>query len=157
PPLSVFWVADPPLWDNRRHARRSLMHRLAMIAAIRAMMRRACVVAGAAVMLWLSSLARTAQVAAQDDPAVPSLEVGVPVERALLGGQEDTYRVELHSDQYARVLVDGLDIHVAVAVLGPDATVLSDFAKEDRHFGREQIELVAPASGRYRLVVRPAL
>jgi CHAT domain-containing protein/Tfp pilus assembly protein PilF len=133
------------------------MHRLAMIAASRAIMRRACVVAGAAVMLWLSSFARTTQVAAQDDPAVPSLEVGVPVERVLLGGQEDTYRVELQSDQYARVLVDGVGIHVAVALLGPDATVLSDFAKEDRHFGREQIELVAPASGRYRLVVRPAL
>src|SRR5262249_56193669 len=42
-------------------------------------------------------------------------------------------------------------------VVGRDGRVLSDFAKEDRHFGREQIELVAPASGRYRLVVRPAL
>jgi CHAT domain-containing protein len=81
----------------------------------------------------------------------------VPVERALLGGQEHTYRVELQADQYARVLVDSRGIHVAVALLGPDGTVLSDFAKEDRHFGREQIELVAPASGRYRLVVRPAL
>ena len=132
------------------------MHRLALIAAIRAIMRRASVVAGAAMMLWLSSFARTAQFAAQDAPAIP-LEVGVPVERALLGGQEHTYRVELQADQYARVLVDSRGIHVAVALLGPDGTVLSDFAKEDRHFGREQIELVAPASGRYRLVVRPAL
>jgi CHAT domain-containing protein/Tfp pilus assembly protein PilF len=85
------------------------------------------------------------------------LIVGAAVERELADGDQHAYELDLQADQYASVTVDSRGIHAIAEAIGPDGGVISEFAKEDRNYGHEHLEMVAQSSGRYRVLVKPAL
>lgn len=88
---------------------------------------------------------------------ITTLESGKPVERELSGGQKHTYQIALTEGQYANVTVEQRGIDVAVRLLGLDGTLIAEFDFENRNQGQEKVEVVAKATGSYRLEIAPVL
>jgi CHAT domain-containing protein len=84
-----------------------------------------------------------------------SLVAGVAVERELKGGSAHAYDVTLSSGQYADFVVDQRGVDVAVTLHAPGGAQLAEMDGPNAMHGPERIALIAPATGVYRLVVRP--
>jgi CHAT domain-containing protein len=97
------------------------------------------------------------QAAAQGGDAPTELHVEKTYERELSNGDQHIYQFDLRASEYASVAIEARGIHAVVALIGPDGQVISDFQKEDRNYGKERVEVVAVTSGRYQVVVKPAL
>jgi CHAT domain-containing protein len=130
--------------------------------ATRRRSRRIAAAVAATVAAWLALQAR--EVVPEARAAQPAqrsettrLIAGAAVERELADGDQHAYELDLQADQYASVTLDSRGIHAIVAAIGPDGGVISEFAKEDRNYGHEHLEMVAQSSGRYRVLVKPAL
>jgi CHAT domain-containing protein/Tfp pilus assembly protein PilF len=95
--------------------------------------------------------------AAQNSPAIPTLEAGKPVERELTAnqGQAHSYQVSMAENQYASVIVEQRGIDVVVKCFGPDGKLVADIDSENRLNGEERAELVAKTSGAYRFDIEP--
>jgi len=124
--------------------------------------RRTSAAVAAMVAVWLVLQAReVVPVARAAQPAQPSeatrLTVGAAIERELANGEQHAYELDLQADQYASVIVDPRGIHAVASAIGPDGGVISEFVKEDGNYGHEHLEVVAESSGRYRVLVKPAL
>jgi CHAT domain-containing protein/Tfp pilus assembly protein PilF len=89
----------------------------------------------------------------QTSPNATALELNVPIERELTGGQKHAYHVTLSEGQYAGVTVEQRGIDVVVRWLGPDAKQVVEFDSEIRAQGEERTGLVAETAGRYTLSV----
>ncbi len=83
-----------------------------------------------------------------------TLESGKPVERELSGGQEHIYQIALTDGQYASVVIEQHGIDVAVQLQERDGKVTTNFDSEYRGQGEEKAEIVAEATGSYRLKVQ---
>ena len=81
------------------------------------------------------------------------LEVGVPVERELAGGQSHSYEVSLTVGQYAHVIVDQKGIDVGVKLFAPDGKLISEGDSSNGTQGPEPVRVIAQATGIYRLEV----
>jgi CHAT domain-containing protein/Tfp pilus assembly protein PilF len=79
-----------------------------------------------------------------------------PIERDLLGGQKHDYQITLAEGQYASVIVEQRGIDLVARWLGPDGKQIAEFDSESRPQGIEETELVAEATGRYRLSIEAA-
>ncbi|MFY9557631.1 MAG: tetratricopeptide repeat protein, partial [Blastocatellia bacterium] len=91
---------------------------------------------------------------AQDDREIRPLEAGKPMERELAGGQGHSYRIELISGQYLRVVVYQKGIDVAVTVFGPNGNKVAEIDSPNGMNGPEPISVIAEAGGTYSLEVR---
>jgi len=82
------------------------------------------------------------------------LEPGKYLERRLEGGKSHFYEVRMTDAQFLRVVVDQRGIDVALTLLGPDGSQLSNV--DDRHGerGQEAASLVANNAGVYQIEVR---
>ena len=89
----------------------------------------------------------------QGNEQVPKLELDKPIERELAGGETHTYRLELASGQYARVVVDQRGINVVVTLSSPDGKKIIEL--ERARIGPEPVSVLADASGTYLLKLRP--
>jgi CHAT domain-containing protein len=76
---------------------------------------------------------------------------GVPIARALVGGEVHTYRVTLAGGQYLRIVVDQGDIDVVATVFGPTGQPLVQVDSQNGWFGPEPVSVVAETSGEYRI------
>ena len=85
---------------------------------------------------------------------VIKLETGKALQREIAGEQEHQYGIELIEGQCAEVLVEQRGVDVVVQTLGADGKLIVEFDNESRTDGQERIEIVAVASGNYRLVVK---
>ncbi|HSB09214.1 MAG TPA: CHAT domain-containing tetratricopeptide repeat protein [Blastocatellia bacterium] len=85
---------------------------------------------------------------------VNSLQNGTAINSELSGGQEHIYLIELTEGQYARLVVEQRELDVTVRLLGIEGKVLAVFDDECRSRGEERPEIVAFATGSYRLSVR---
>jgi CHAT domain-containing protein len=110
-----------------------------------------------AIILIAAVLSAFAVCKAQRDEPVAFLHIGQPIERELSNGDQHTYQFELRASESANLALESHGSHAVVALIGPDGRVISDFQKEDRNFGDERVEVVADTSGRYRVLVKPAL
>src|SRR3989440_4082944 len=94
------------------------------------------------------------KIAAQS-PAVTALAPDQPVEREISGGQTQTYRITLASGQFASLIVQQNGIDVVARLFAPDDKLIGEVDNESRAHGQEILELVAPASGAYRIEITP--
>ena len=99
-----------------------------------------------ALVLWL-----LAPVTSLSDPVL--LESGRPVERRLSGGEEQAYRIDLNSGDFARVVVFQCGIGVSLTVLSPDGRKLVEMDVPVGTRGTEKVSWVAAEAGAYRLQV----
>jgi CHAT domain-containing protein/Tfp pilus assembly protein PilF len=102
-----------------------------------------------------SQTRRDAGAKADDEKEARLLESGKPIKRELAGDHSHTYQVRLSAGQFLRVIVEQQGIDVVAEVSGPDEKQILKFDSESRPQGREEISLVAEASGAFQLIVRP--
>jgi CHAT domain-containing protein/Tfp pilus assembly protein PilF len=88
----------------------------------------------------------------QPDPAnTPLLS---PVERALKGGETNSYRVTLKTGQFLNAVVEQKGIDVVVSVSGPDGKQITESDSPNDRWGPEPILLIAETDGDYRVDIR---
>lgn len=84
---------------------------------------------------------------------LPSLDIGKPITSEISGGKEHIYQIALTEGQYAGVIVEQRGVDLNVRWLGTDGRLLATFDDEYRSQGEERPEIVAGATGTYRLIV----
>ena len=105
--------------------------------------------------LLSTPLIRGGQEPSEPSKTISSLEPGKAIERAMAGGDAHDYKVPLKAGQFLHVVVDQRGIDVVVRLLGPDGKRIAEVDSPNGDHGPEPIELVATASGDYRLEIRP--
>jgi CHAT domain-containing protein/Tfp pilus assembly protein PilF len=90
-------------------------------------------------------------------PQAESLLLNKPINQEIAGGQTQSYRVDLHANQYAKVLLKQHGIDVAVRLLGEDGKPAIEFDADPRNEGEETIEFALKSAGSSNLVVVPRL
>src|SRR5262245_15680013 len=75
-------------------------------------------------------------------------------EHDLKGGETDSYRISLTSNQYLYALVEQIDVDVTTAVFAPDGKQLTESNSPNDRWGTEPVLFVAPVSGEYRVDIR---
>jgi hypothetical protein len=106
--------------------------------------------------LWLllfSLLLAVQSANAQTD--LPTLQTGVPVERAITAGQSHVYFIDLEQDQFLQLVVDQRGIDVVVRVFSPAGRRLSEVDTPNGANGPESVTAVAGSPGLYRIEVAP--
>src|SRR3954447_8278619 len=84
-----------------------------------------------------------------------ALEPGKAIERAMAGGEIHEYKVSLEAGQFLHVTVDQRGIDLMVTVLGPDGKRIAEVDSPNGDNGPEPVEVVATATGDYRVEIRP--
>jgi CHAT domain-containing protein len=108
--------------------------------------------------LCASGSARTALAsrfqATTGPPETQSLPPGVPLERALGGGESHTYRLALAAGQFLRLEVEQRGVEVAVTLRDCDGRPVA--ASDLPHVGVEWVSLIAESDAELRLEIRAA-
>lgn len=87
------------------------------------------------------------------DELIP-LFPGPPVTRDLKGGQSESFAIQLESGQFLQLSVDQMGIDVLVSLLDPAGQQVVSIDGPNGRFGPEDIAVIAPSAGTYRLEVR---
>ena len=88
---------------------------------------------------------------------ITSLEVGKSIAGQLSGGEEHLYQMTLGEGDFARVIIDQINIDLVLNLQGVDGKQIAVCDQESRNQGREKLEFVADKAGTYRLDIRPTL
>jgi CHAT domain-containing protein/Tfp pilus assembly protein PilF len=78
-----------------------------------------------------------------------------PVEREISAGDTHVYQLTLELGQYASLTVQQKGIDVVAHIFSPDNKPIGEVDNESRTQGWENIEVVAHASGAYRIAIAP--
>ena len=97
------------------------------------------------------SLAASAAGRAQE---VTTLQLGQTLKRELAAGEAHQYHLSLVATQYFHLVVDQMELDVALKLLGPDGRELAAIDHARGRHGRERLSYVAELSGRHRIVVQ---
>ncbi len=81
------------------------------------------------------------------------LVADVPAERELAGGAKHSYWIALADGESAAVVVEQQGIDVLGRFLSTDGSLITEFDSESRVNGTERADLVATASGNYKLEI----
>lgn len=81
------------------------------------------------------------------------LQLGVPLQRELRGGQVQTYTVDLTSGQFLHVTVEQQGIDVAITLSGPGREAIAKVDSPNGQYGPEPVLCEAKTTGAYRLEV----
>jgi len=87
---------------------------------------------------------------AEPQPLVP----GKSVDDILKGGDKHAYRVALQAGDFLHVVADQRGIDVVLAISGPDGKDVGAMDSLNGSFGPENVSIIAPVSGIYRIEVR---
>lgn len=99
----------------------------------------------------------TASVLPAQPDASAKLERNAPVERTLKGKETHAYTIELTPEQVLDLVVEQRGVDVLVRVLSPDGKELARVDSPNGDAGPENVTLVAPVAGAYRVTVAPLL
>lgn len=91
---------------------------------------------------------------ADETPLIRRLSANSVLQAELAGGETHRYEVELTAGDYLAVVFDQRGIDILPVVLGPGGAGL--FRNDTGEWGREEVAIVAPESGVYRLDAEPA-
>jgi hypothetical protein len=106
-------------------------------------------------MLSFAPRIRGGQEPSEPSRMVATLEPGKPIERAMAGGEAHDFNVSLKSGHFLHVVVDQRGIDVVVRLFGPDGKRIAEVDSPDGDRGPEPVQVVAAASGDYRLEICP--
>lgn len=98
-------------------------------------------------------LAVSGSVSAQPAEHIPTLELGRSIERSLVGGQADSYQVNIPANQIVYLLVEQKGIDVVVKLFAPDGSQVIEVDSPNGDQGLEPVHLIIEAAGVYRLEV----
>ena len=84
------------------------------------------------------------------------LEMGIPVERALMSGETHSYQIALAADQYLQVEVSQRGVNVIVAVFDPIGRKLTEADRARGKQGSELLAFISDVSGNYRIHISTA-
>jgi len=115
-------------------------------------MRKIFVCTSLAIVCALSA-ARLAGVAPQDAGDQALLDSDTPIQRRLSRGEEHRYQLVLAAGEFARVVVEQEGIDVVVKVRDAADNPIDEFQGEIRHYGLEQVDVVAGGAGTYSLTI----
>jgi hypothetical protein len=79
---------------------------------------------------------------------------GTTIERELSGGQTHSYQLSLTEAQYLYVVVDQRGIDVVLVLFSPEGKKLSEVDSPNGENGPEELRIIVPGSGIYRLDVQ---
>ncbi len=85
------------------------------------------------------------------EAAVPTLKLGIAVERDLAPGGRDEFLLELKAGSYVRLFFDAKNLDLDAVFLGPDGMTVTRTEGSDGH-----LSAIATASGAYRLAIAPS-
>jgi tetratricopeptide (TPR) repeat protein len=159
-PMGLTSAPSPPAWregtrtPKRRQPVRRVISSLAVFAALVTLVAWAQPLSASALRPAHGSHLLRPSRDQQTDKAIPTLELGKPVERELSGGQSHSYRVLLAAGQYLHVVVDQRGIDVVVGLYGPDAKKLTEVDSPNGTQGPERVSWITETKGVYRLEVR---
>ena len=83
------------------------------------------------------------------------LEVGKLMERSLVGGQTEQFRIELAANQFVHVDIEQQGVDVVIHVLGPDGKRIIDFNDDPTLRGTEEAAFAVRDAGVITLVIEP--
>lgn len=83
----------------------------------------------------------------------PKLKIDKPIERALSGGEEHSYRVSLKAGQYVNFIAEQKGIDVVLTLLDPDGKKLAEADSPNGTDGPESLSHVADIKGKYILKI----
>ncbi|HXF40630.1 MAG TPA: tetratricopeptide repeat protein, partial [Blastocatellia bacterium] len=83
----------------------------------------------------------------------PKLKIDKPIERALSGGEEHSYRVSLKAGQYANFIADQKGIDIVLTLLDPDGKKLAEADSPNGTDGPESLSHVVEIKGKYILKI----
>jgi erythromycin esterase len=106
-------------------------------------------------MLPFAPPVRGGQKPSEPDRTIALLEPGKPVERALDGGESHGYLVPLKAGHFLHLVVDQRGIDLVVKLVGPDGKRVAEVDSPNGDQGPEPVQVVAAASGDYRLEILP--
>ena len=84
------------------------------------------------------------------------LELGLPLERMIGGGEIQQYRIALSPGSYLRVVIMQQGIDVIVTVLDPAGRKIARIDRPNGAYGPEDVSVIAGAAGDYTIEVRAA-
>ncbi|HJU56393.1 MAG TPA: tetratricopeptide repeat protein, partial [Pyrinomonadaceae bacterium] len=102
--------------------------------------------------LWVQ-FTHNSNAQAQEGQEVTPLELGKPVERESSGSQGHAYQVTLTEGQFANFVVEQRGVDVLTRLFSPDGKLIVELDAESRTQGQESLEVVADATGAYKVVV----
>ncbi|MGB0033997.1 MAG: tetratricopeptide repeat protein, partial [Candidatus Acidiferrales bacterium] len=114
-------------------------------------------------LLCLASPLRAAPAPPQDQQASANptpqkstavkLEPGIAVEKALAGGETDSYEIEVGAGQFLHVVVDQEGISVVLALYGPDGEQIAGVDSLSGSYGLIKVSTICDSAGVYRLEI----
>ena len=93
-------------------------------------------------------------IAARQEAAITTLEVGTPIKRRMEPDGVQLYRVSLAAGQYLRVIVDQQGADVVASLLGPNGQRIIRADGITGSTGPEPLSVIAEEPGEYRIEVR---
>jgi tetratricopeptide (TPR) repeat protein len=84
------------------------------------------------------------------------LELGVPIDRALMSGESHSYQIALNADQYLQIEVAQHGVNVIVAGFDPAGKKLTEVDSARGTQGSELLTFIADVSGNYRIHISAA-
>ena len=84
---------------------------------------------------------------------IPLLELNKPIAREISGGQKQSYQIELSEGQFTKIEIGSHSLRAGVSVFDPAGEAIAERDLNQNSQAQETIEIVAGATGRYRLTV----
>ena len=94
--------------------------------------------------------------AGQQSADTRPLQLGVPIDRALMSGESHAYQIALNADQYLQVEVAQRGVNVIVAGFDPAGKKLTEADSARGMQGSELLTFIADVSGNYRVQISAA-
>ena len=114
-----------------------------------------CAVGGLVACVLLSTIqARPNSSQSQAKKDVLRIELGVPVERRLSGGETNTYEINLETDRFIHLILDQRGIDVVLSLIDPQGREVIAVNSPNDTRGPERLWYVSETAGLYRIIVR---
>jgi hypothetical protein len=116
------------------------------------MLRSSLLLAAVIVTFCSTALAQNPRIRV-DSPS--TLQLNMPIERTLNVGQAHAFDVTVDGPSYIRFVVEQKGIDVIIRVTGPGGNSIGEFDSPNGDDGPENVSIVAPVTGTYRIMVAP--
>ena len=90
----------------------------------------------------------------QTGSSPPTLELGIPVEREIKGGETHDYDLKLEAGYFVDVTIEQLGVNVRGILRKPDGTIITEADSHRGARGVEMVCLIAETMDKYRLEIR---
>lgn len=116
-------------------------------------MRRSSATVLGSILTLIVGLSSNEWIAAQSQ--ITPLQLGIPIERNIGRGQNQSFSISLEQDQFLQLVVEQRGIDLVVRVVSPAGKQLGEFDSPNGSDGPEYVSLISATAGVYRIEVTP--